>query len=125
MANDRHRTRAAGASRALPRNPYIDLLRGLAILLVVVNHLQIRVPLEDSAWLSWAPARFLSGIGTHGYEAVFLFFVISGFLITANAINRWGGLSRINMREFYTLRFARIVPCLLALVATLSALDLL
>ncbi|MGH8253119.1 MAG: acyltransferase family protein [Steroidobacteraceae bacterium] len=112
-------------SFAPARNPQIDLLRGVAILLVVVHHLYLRIPLEDSAWLSWLPTRVLHGIGMHGYEAVFLFFVISGFLITANALQRWGRLDRIAIGEFYARRFARIVPCLLALIILLSALHLL
>ena len=58
----------------------------------------------------------------HGYEAVFLFFVISGFLITNNALQRWGRLDRIGIGEFYARRFARIVPCLLALLAVLCLL---
>ncbi len=110
---------------ALARNPQIDLLRGVAILLVIVHHLYLRIPLEDSPWLSGVPVRVLHGIGMHGYESVFLFFVISGFLITANALQRWGALDRIGIGEFYARRFARIVPCLLALVVVLSALDLL
>jgi peptidoglycan/LPS O-acetylase OafA/YrhL len=109
----------------LARNPHIDLLRGIAILLVVVHHLQIRMPLEGSSWLSWLPARLLYGLGSHGYEAVFLFFVISGYLIAANAQSRWGQLDRIDIRAFYALRFARIIPCLVALVVVLGALDLL
>jgi peptidoglycan/LPS O-acetylase OafA/YrhL len=50
--------------------------------------------------------------------------VISGFLIAGNALRRWGSLERIDMRAFYARRFARIVPCLLALVAVLSVLHL-
>jgi len=107
---------------ALARNPRIDLLRGVAILLVVVHHLYLRVPLTDCAWLSRVPKRVLLGFGMHGYEAVFLFFVISGFLITSNALQRWGRLDRIDIGEFYARRFARIVPCLLVLVAVLCVL---
>jgi peptidoglycan/LPS O-acetylase OafA/YrhL len=107
---------------ALARNPRIDLLRGVAILLVVVHHLYLRVPLTDCAWLAGVPERVLLGFGMHGYEAVFLFFVISGFLITSNALQRWGRLDRIDIAEFYARRFARIVPCLLALVAVLCVL---
>jgi Predicted acyltransferases len=67
----------------------------------------------------------LSDLNYNGYEAVLVFFVISGFLIAGNALRRWGDLARIDMRTFYALRFSRIVPCLLLLVAILSALHLL
>jgi peptidoglycan/LPS O-acetylase OafA/YrhL len=54
-----------------------------------------------------------------------VFFVISGFLIAGNALHRWGSLRHIDIRAFYARRFARIVPCLLALLIVLSALHLL
>ena len=107
------------------RNPGIDLLRGLAIVLVVFNHLGLRIPLKQTMLADVLPAWFLSRLNYNGYEAVFVFFVISGFLIAGNALRRWGSLERIDLRAFYARRFARIVPCLLALIAVLSVLHLL
>lgn len=65
-----------------PRNPGIDLLRGLAILLVVFNHLGLRIPLKKTALADVLPGWFLSRLNYNGYEAVFAFLVISGLLIT-------------------------------------------
>ena len=107
------------------RNPGIDLLRGLSILFVILNHLGLRIPLKKTALADVLPPWFLSRLNYNGYEAVFVFFVISGFLIAGNALQRWGGLERIDLRAFYARRFARIVPCLLALVAVLAVLHLL
>jgi peptidoglycan/LPS O-acetylase OafA/YrhL len=107
------------------RNARIDLLRGVAILLVVIHHLALRIPLEQSLMASVLPRRVIDGLCYHGYEMVFIFFVISGFLITTNALTRWKSLNRIELRGFYTRRFARIAPCLLTLVAVLSVLHLL
>ncbi len=110
---------------AFARNPGIDLLRGLAIVLVVFNHLGLRIPLKKTALADVLPTWLLSRLNYNGYEAVFVFFVISGFLIAGNALRRWGSLERIDLRAFYARRFARIVPCLLVLVAVLSVLHLL
>lgn len=110
---------------AVARNPGIDLLRGLAIVLVVFNHLGIRIPLQKSALADILPTWLLNRLNWNGYEAVYVFFVISGFLIAGNALRRWGSLAAIDARAFYARRFTRIVPCLLALLAVLSALHLL
>ncbi len=107
------------------RNPGIDLLRGLAIVLVVLNHLGLRIQLKDTALADVLPGWFLSRLNYSGYEAVFVFFVISGFLIAGNALRRWGSLERIDLQTFYARRFARIVPCLIALIAVLSVLHVL
>ncbi|MEO8779734.1 MAG: acyltransferase [Rhodanobacter sp.] len=109
---------------ASARNPGIDLLRGLAIVLVVFNHLGLRIPLKHTALVEVLPSWLLVRLNYSGYEAVFVFFVISGFLIAGNVLRRWGSLARIDARAFYARRFARIVPCLLVLVAILSVLDL-
>ncbi|MEO9077725.1 MAG: acyltransferase, partial [Rhodanobacter sp.] len=85
----------------------------------------LRIPLKQTALVEVFPAWFLSRLNYNGYEAVFVFFVISGFLIAGNALNRWGELERIDLRAFYARRFARIVPCLLALISLLAILHLL
>jgi peptidoglycan/LPS O-acetylase OafA/YrhL len=106
------------------RNPGIDLLRGLSILLVLLNHIGIRIRLTQGVLGGFLPRQLLNDLTFNGSEAVFIFFVISGFLIATNSIERWGNLGSINARAFYVRRAARIVPCLVALVAILSVLDL-
>jgi peptidoglycan/LPS O-acetylase OafA/YrhL len=107
------------------RNRDIDLLRGVSILLVILNHVGIRIPLAKTALAEFLPRRFLQDLNYNGYEAVFVFFVISGFLITRRSLERWGALDKISMREFYVRRGARILPCLFALVGVLAILHLL
>lgn len=112
-------------THAAARNPGIDLLRGLAIVLVVFNHIGLRIPLKKTALAEVLPTWLLSRLNYNGYEAVFIFFVISGFLIAGNALRRWGSLERIDVRAFYARRFARIMPCLLVLVTVLGVLHML
>lgn len=112
-------------SAPLARNAGIDVLRGVSIILVLLNHIGLRIRLVQGVLAAYLPEQLLDTINFNGYEAVFLFFVISGFLITSHALARWGRLGSIDARAFYARRAARILPCLLALVALLAVLDLL
>lgn len=104
------------------RNRKIDFLRGISILLVLFHHFNIAYRLDDtflSRVFGWEAVRAVARNGNYG---VTMFFVISGYLITANATRRWSGLGHVDVREFYGLRIARIVPCLLLLLAVVNAL---
>ncbi|HEY6456846.1 MAG TPA: acyltransferase [Steroidobacteraceae bacterium] len=107
------------------RNSRIDALRGLSILLVVVHHIGLRVPLAQTLLARFVPHWLLQGLNFNGSEAVIIFFVISGFLITRRSQERWGNLRGISVGGFYLLRMSRIVPLLLFVVAVLSLFHLL
>jgi len=105
------------------RVPGIDLLRGLCIVAVVVHHINLRIHFRDSSLGQLLGPAANRTLFWNGYYGVRMFFVISGFLITSWSLKRWGRLSQLNLRQFYRMRFARIMPCLAGLLLVLILLD--
>jgi peptidoglycan/LPS O-acetylase OafA/YrhL len=86
----------------LPYRPGLDGLRALAVIAVLLYH----------AELVWIPGGFL------GVE---VFFVISGYLITALLLAEWRARGRVDLKLFWLRRARRLLPALyLLLVATLA-----
>ena len=82
--------------------PGLDGLRALAVIAVLLYH----------AELTWIPGGFL------GVE---VFFVISGYLITALLLAEWRQRGRIDLKAFWLRRARRLLPALyLTLVVTLA-----
>lgn len=106
------------------RDDGIDMLRGLSILLVLLHHFNIAYPLRDTALAGALGWPLLHAIARNGNYGVTIFFVISGFLITRNALERWGRLDAIRPVPFWLLRLARIVPTLVLTLAAVDALAL-
>jgi len=102
------------------RYDIIDMLRGVAILLVVIRHIQLRIPFDEL--LNHIPEELINALFISGNEGVRIFFVISGFIITMTSLNRYSDLANINAKQFYLFRFARIAPCLIALLLILTVL---
>jgi peptidoglycan/LPS O-acetylase OafA/YrhL len=110
---------------ASSRIDQIDVLRGLSILAVIVHHINLRIPLSETPVARLLPKAVVNDLGWNGYDGVIIFFAISGFLITTTCLRRWKSLANISVGQFYRLRFARIVPTLLALLILLSTFHLL
>ena len=121
------------ANRESGRVPGIDVLRGLCIVAVVLHHINLRIHFRDSSLGHWLGPAANRALFWSGYYGVRVFFVISGFLITTWSLKRWGhlgkhnlaqlNLAQLNKRQFYLMRFARIMPCLLGLLLLLAVLD--
>jgi peptidoglycan/LPS O-acetylase OafA/YrhL len=94
-----------GASRRLGYQPALDGVRAVAIALVLSYHA-----------FNWPPGGFL---GVH------LFFVLSGFLITALLLQEWDAKGSISLRHFYRRRVLRLAPALVALLVTYSLVQVL
>ena len=75
----------------------LDGLRGVAILAVLAFHGEF---------------PYLRG----GYIGVDIFFLLSGFLITATLIREFDQHGQINLRNFYMRRILRLLPALVALL---------
>ncbi len=93
----------------LARDPRLDGVRGLAILLVLLFHTTQFNLLHDPLDVA------LTAIPTLGWSGVDLFFVLSGFLITNILLVTRAGPSYA--RSFYTRRTLRIFPLYYATLA--------
>lgn len=100
----------------------VDVLRGLAILTVLSNHVNMRLFLAHIPYTAGLPRQLVATLFWSGQMGVQIFFAVSGFLITSTSLRRWGSVSHIEPLAFYRLRFARIAPLLIALLAILSVL---
>ena len=88
-------------STKLTYRPDVDGLRAIAVLLVVFDHLHTRV--------------------RGGYIGVDIFFVISGYLISATILEQMAA-GRFSLAGFYERRIRRIFPALLAMLLLTSLL---
>jgi peptidoglycan/LPS O-acetylase OafA/YrhL len=83
---------------SLVHRPELDGIRGLAILLVIAQHVGI-------------PSTTLAGM-----VGVNLFFALSGYLITGILLAEIRATGKVNIRRFYERRVRRLVPALVAVV---------
>lgn len=89
---------------AMKRFPALDGLRAIAAVIVVFSHF------ADAQWL------WLSG-----WVGVYIFFVLSGFLITTLLLREQDRFSRISLKNFYIRRTFRILPPYLVILAFIVA----
>ena len=115
---------SADRNPAVARLDGIDVLRGLSILAVVLLHIWIRFSFAGVKLGHDWPRYTRHFVFLNGGNGVTVFFAVSGFLITLTSMRRFGSLALLLPRVFYRIRFARILPLLLLLLAVLSSLHL-
>ena len=92
------------------RIPSLDGLRAISIALVILSHLA-----------KWKHIS-LAWMETYGSLGVFVFFVLSGYLITNLLLREYEQTSTIDLRRFYFRRAFRIFPAAFAFLAIVIAL---
>lgn len=80
-------------------NHQIDILRALAVFLVIFNHLKI-------------------SLFQGGFIGVDIFLVISGYLITKNIIREQQSTSSFSIKKFYERRVIRLAPSFFTVIST-------
>lgn len=96
--------------------PSLDGLRALSIALVVLSHTKslLPPPIVNSGLF-----RYVIGGGLHGVQ---VFFVISGYLITALLLRELDRTGDISLRRFYARRTLRIFPVFYVYLAVVAVL---
>jgi len=90
------------------RSRYIDSWRAIAVLLVVLSHLSQNVHI--AVILKALDASFMA---TYGPVGVFIFFFISGHVVSRVCLQEIRSSGTFNIRGFYIRRIFRIAPPLL------------
>ena len=106
------------------RNAPVDVLRGVAITLVLLLHYSLTYRLSKSVLADLIGADTVRAIVNNGNCGVTMFFVVSGYLNTSNTLQRFGSLAAVDVRTFYVTRAARILPPLLLALAVIVAMGL-
>lgn len=92
---------APARQQEMARISLLDGWRGVAILLVLFDHLQPHT-------LAGSVYKGFDYLGVHG---VALFFVLSGYLITGKLWGEFRQSGRLDLAAFYTRRAFRLMPC--------------
>jgi peptidoglycan/LPS O-acetylase OafA/YrhL len=100
------------------RIDYLDGIRGLAILLVIIGHGSKAI--NDTSF--YKPLFYFIG---NEYLGVEIFFVLSGFLITKLLLNEYNKYGQIDIKKFYIKRILRIFPVLYLYIGVIYLLKVL
>jgi peptidoglycan/LPS O-acetylase OafA/YrhL len=91
--------RSRDSTKIFGYEPALDGVRAVAVLLVMAGHLNL---------------VYAGGLG------VDIFFVLSGYLITAILVSEFSANGRISLKKFYARRALRILPAVILLLLVLN-----
>lgn len=98
--------------------PTLDGWRAVAIVVVMLQHSSDQITNVLGQWIEPVTGIFRS----NGRFGVFIFFAISGFLITSLLLDERARTGKISLRSFYIRRAARILPPLVVVLAVFGVL---
>src|SRR4051794_23139574 len=90
----------ADPARSWSRVDGIDLLRGLAIFFVLMNHVNMQLLFAHVPYKRGLPRQLVSSLVWNGQQGVQIFFAVSGLLITTTSLRRWKSLERVSVADF-------------------------
>jgi peptidoglycan/LPS O-acetylase OafA/YrhL len=108
----------------MPRSQTIDILRALAILLVLGRHIE-RAPLDDFSGLHLLVGGLTEIWHRGGWIGVDLFFVLSGFLVSGLLFSEHQRFGSLSGKDFLIRRGLKIYPAFWILLGVTGALAVL
>ena len=92
------------------RYPFLDTLRGVAIILVMVSHFRHFPGCPD--WFQW--------FATRGFVGVDIFFVLSGWLVGGQLLRIYREQGKISVLNFWLRRWLRTLPAYYAALVVVT-----
>jgi peptidoglycan/LPS O-acetylase OafA/YrhL len=106
------------------RLTYIDTWRVIAVILVIISHLAGNIsPLGNSKIEELINQSSLNFLGYYAEVGVFIFFFISGFVVSKTCLDELQVRGSFSIKGFYIRRAFRIIPPLLLYLITCSVLS--
>jgi peptidoglycan/LPS O-acetylase OafA/YrhL len=108
------------SSPSFVRNQGLDILRGIAILMVLINHVEPGV-LPGLPLLHGAVGGIYWRLRSFGWSGVDMFFVLSGFLISGLLFKELERTGTLALGRFWGRRAFKVIPSYAALLVVLAA----
>ncbi|PHR55536.1 MAG: hypothetical protein COA43_15220 [Robiginitomaculum sp.] len=98
------------------QNPWLDFLRAIAVLFVLLRHGERALMQSSSDALNALTTSPLHNFFINGWVGVDLFLVLSGYLIGKSLIKMFSKDNQINIKTYFWHRSLRIIPAYFAVL---------